>query len=153
MIGCGSSVEALLVGDVVAHRVALDDVAVVDEDRVAGFGADGLDDRGGAGEAQRVVGRVGEIVVGEDGDVEVGGLHEAQVRLAGLRHHGIGVEDDGGAGGGGAGEEGAAGNGRVEFHDDCSLRDARCAWPRRGKQYGAARGEWRYLCRAEVTLR
>jgi hypothetical protein len=109
-------VEALLVGDVIAHRIALDDVAIVDEDGIAGLGADLLDDCRGAGEAQGVVRRIGIIVVREDGDMDVGGFHDSEVRLARRRKNGERMEDDGGSRCGGAGEERAARN--VDVHDD-----------------------------------
>lgn len=40
--------HAALVGDVIAHRIALKKIAIVDEDRVRRLGADGVDDRSGA---------------------------------------------------------------------------------------------------------
>src|SRR5690606_6366470 len=67
-------VDAALISDVIAHRAALDGVAIVEQDGVAGFGADLLDDRGGAGKAECVVLIVGVIVVGDDVDVDVGGF-------------------------------------------------------------------------------
>ncbi len=98
--------HAALVGDVVAHRVALQEVAVVEQDRVRGLGADRVDMGGGAGEADGVDRLVGVVVVGEDVDVQVGGLHDPQMRLAGLGAGRERVEDDERRAGGG--EEGAA---------------------------------------------
>ena len=43
------------------------------------------DNRGGAGKAQRVVRLVAVIVVGKDMDVDIGGFHDAQMRLIGGR--------------------------------------------------------------------
>jgi hypothetical protein len=112
----GAVGEALLIGDVVAHRVALDDVAVVDEDGVAGFGADRVDDRGGAGEAERVVGGIGVVVVGEHSHMDVGGLHDSQVRLTGSSLNGKWMKDHRCAGSGRAGEESAPRNAIAEVH-------------------------------------
>lgn len=56
--------HAAFVGDIVAHGVALEEVAIVDEDGVGGFGADGVDEAGGFGEADLVAGAVAVIVVG-----------------------------------------------------------------------------------------
>ncbi|MCY1552492.1 hypothetical protein D9M68_888890 [compost metagenome] len=94
--------KALLIGDVVAHRVALDDVAIVEQHRIAGLGADAFDDRGGSSQAHGLVGGVGIIVIGEYGDVQVGGFHQAQMGLVGLgqrrkRMHGGHGADTGGA--------------------------------------------------------
>ena len=86
------SLHAALVGDVVAHRVALQVVAVVDEQGVGRLGADRLDDRGGAGEAEGVGRLVGVVVVGLDVAVQVGGREDAQVRLAGLGAGGEGMQ-------------------------------------------------------------
>mgnify|MGYP007031381861 CR=1 FL=1 len=108
--------QALLIGDVIAHRVALDDVAIVDQDRVAGFGADGVDDRRSARQAQRVVGRIGVVIVREHRDMQVGGFHQAQVRLAGGGLYGEGVQHHGGAQRRRAGEEGTAGNRVIVVH-------------------------------------
>ena len=98
--------HAALVGDVVAHRVALKEVAVVEQDRVGGLGADRVDMRRGAGKAHGVDRLVGVIVVGEDVDVQVGGFHDPQMRLARLGAGGKRVEHDEGRAGGG--QEGAA---------------------------------------------
>src|SRR5690606_26560929 len=97
-------------GDVVAHRVALEEVAVVDQHRVGRLGADRVDDRGGAGEAHRVVRLVAVIVVRVDVHVQVGRLHDAQMRLVGLGARGKGMQDHDRSGGGAAGQEGTAGN-------------------------------------------
>ena len=110
------AVEALFIGDVIAHRIALDDVAIVDQHRIAGFGADGVDDGGGAAEAHRVVRSVGVIIIGEHGDVQVGGFHDAQMGLIGLGAGGKGMHDGHGTNADGAGEERAAGYGGIEFH-------------------------------------
>ena len=78
-------VHAALVGDVVAHRVALQEVAVVEQDGVGRLGVYAADERRGARRAHRVVRLVGIVVVGKDVDVQVRRLDEAQMRLARLR--------------------------------------------------------------------
>jgi hypothetical protein len=79
--------HAPLVGHVVAHRVALQEVAVVEENRVGRFRANPLDQRSGARQAHRVHGPVAVIVVGKDVNMNVGRFHDAQMRLTGLRTH------------------------------------------------------------------
>ena len=77
--------HALLIGDVVAHRVALQQVAIVDQHRVGGFLAHRVDQRRRARQAHRVVRLVGIIVVGQHVHMDVGRLHDPQMRLVGLR--------------------------------------------------------------------
>ena len=112
------AVKALFVGDVIAHRVALDDVAIVDQHRIARFGADGIDDGGGAGEAHRIVGGVGIIIIGENGDVQVGRFHDAQMGLVGLGAGGKGMQGGHGTDADRAGEKCTAGYLGIEFHRD-----------------------------------
>lgn len=71
------------IGDVVAHRVALQEVAIVEEDGIGGLGADALDKAGGARQANGINGFVGVIVIGENMDMQVGGFHDAQMGLIG----------------------------------------------------------------------
>ena len=104
--------HAPLIGDVVAHRVALKKVAIVQQDRVRGLGADVGDMRGSPGQPHRVDGAVAVIVIGKDVHVEVGRLHNAQVCLAGgsagrerVQHHKRGSS-------GGRGQKGASAHGR-----------------------------------------
>lgn len=76
--------HAALIGDVVAHRVALQEISIVEQNRVGGLGADVLDQPRGAGEADRVDLLVGVIIIGVDVDVDVRRLHDAQMRLSTL---------------------------------------------------------------------
>ena len=108
--------HAMLIGHVVAHRVSLQEIAVIDEEGIAGLGADCVDNRGGAGKAQRVVRLVAVIVVGKDMDVDIGGFHDAQMRLIGGRARSKGVQQDEGRGGCGTAEKRAACD-RVERRD------------------------------------
>ncbi len=108
--------EAALIGDIVAERVALDHVAIVDEYGVAGFGADRLDERGGAGEAHGVVGGVGEIIIRIDRNVQIGGLDQPEVGLIRLRLHREGMHDDKRTGTGRTGKEGTPREAGIEIH-------------------------------------
>ena len=89
-------VHTALVSDIVAHGAALEHVAIVEQDGIAGFGADVFDDRGGSRHAEGVVLAVRIIVVGQQVDVNVGGFEDAQMGLIGLRHCCKGMHDDSG---------------------------------------------------------
>ena len=97
--------HAALIGDVIAHRVALQEIAVVDQQRVGGFGADAFDDRRGARQANRVTGAVGVVIIRMDMDMDIRCLHDPQMRLIGRGIGRIGVQRDQGGSGGGAGQE------------------------------------------------
>ena len=86
--------HALLIGDVVAHRIALQEVAIVDQHGVGRLLAHGVDQRRGARQPHRVVRLVGIIVVGQHVHVDVGGFHDAQMRLLGLRTRGERMQRD-----------------------------------------------------------
>ena len=86
---------------VVSQRVALDGVAVVEQQGVLRLGAGGADEGGGLGEADGVVRRVAEIVVVFVKTVEVGGFQQAEF-------------DDGAGGGAGGRGEGCEGGGGLE---------------------------------------
>ena len=100
--------HAALIGDVVAHGIALQEVAIVEQERVLGFRADRVDDGRGAREADRVGALVGVIVVGKDVDMDVRRLHQPQMRLVGRGTNRVGMQQHGGAGSGRASEEPAA---------------------------------------------
>ena len=102
--------HALLIGDVVAHRVALQQVAIVDQHRIGGLLADAGNQRGGARQAHRVVRLVGIVVVGQHVHVDVRRLHDPEMRLVGGRARRKRMQHDDGAHGGGSCQEGAAGN-------------------------------------------
>ncbi len=86
--------HAVLIGHVIAHRIALQQVTVVDQQGVGRFGADVIDDRRGARQTHRVVRLVGIVVVWENVDMDVGGFHEPQMRLIGGRARREGVEQN-----------------------------------------------------------
>ncbi len=86
--------HAPLIGDVVAHRVALQEVAVVEKEGVRRLGADLLDMGGGAGKADGVHRLVGVVIVGKDVDVDVRRFHDAQVGLIGRGAGGERMERD-----------------------------------------------------------
>ena len=93
------------VGDVIAHRVALQEVPVVEENRVGGLRPNGAHDGGGARKADGIDGLVGVIVVGKDVHVQIGRFHQAKVGLVGAGADREGMQcDQAGA----AGEEAAA---------------------------------------------
>ena len=71
--------QPLLMGDIVAQREALQDVAIVEEQAVFRLGLRRLDQTCGLGEADRVVGAVAKIVVSHDIDVEIGRLQHSQL--------------------------------------------------------------------------
>jgi hypothetical protein len=100
--------HAALIGDVIAHGIALQEVAIVNKHRILRLGADLVDDRGGAGQAHGIVGFVAIIVIGEDVDVKVGGLHDAQMGLVGIRPCGERMNHDQSACGGKSAEQRAA---------------------------------------------
>ena len=75
--------HAALIGDVIAHRVALQEIPVVEHQGVRRLCADRFDDAGGAGKANGVDLFVGVIVVRKDVHMQVSRLHQAQVRLIG----------------------------------------------------------------------
>ena len=89
-----AGLHAALVGDVVAHRVALQVVAVVDEQRVGRLGADRLDDRRRCGRGPPCRSACRRSSRRAARAVQVGGLDDAQVRLARLRTGREGVERD-----------------------------------------------------------
>jgi hypothetical protein len=108
-----AAVEAALIGDVVAHRVALDHVAIVEQQDVLGLGPGGGQHRGGAGQAHRVVALVAVVVIGEDGDMQVRRLQDPQLQLRRRGPQRGGGQADRGGGdarlqGGAAGEVGHA---------------------------------------------
>ena len=74
-----------LIGDVIAHGVALQKVAIVQQQRVRRFGADLGDMRRSPGKAYGVDRLVAIIIVRPDVHVQVGGFHDPQMRLSGLR--------------------------------------------------------------------
>lgn len=76
-----AGLQPLLVGDVVAKRGTLQEIAIVEEQAVLRVALSRLDQARGLGEADRVVVAVAEIVVGHDVDVEIGGLQHAQLQL------------------------------------------------------------------------
>jgi len=106
--------HALLIGHVIAHRIALQEVAIVDQHGVSGLGADAVDQARGARQSHRVVRLVGIIVVRHHIDVDVGRFHQPQMRLVAVGARGEGMERDEGGRGGDAAEERPAGN-RVEI--------------------------------------
>ena len=105
--------QPAFIGHEVAQRVALQEVAVVEDDGIARLGADLLDERGGAGQAHGVDRLVRVIIVGPDMDMQVRRLGDAKMGLVRLRARGEGMDDDQG-GSGGRGQEMAAG----ERHDE-----------------------------------
>ena len=106
--------HALLIGHVIAHRIALQEVAIVDEHRVAGLCPDAIDQTCGARQPHRVVRLVGIIVVGHHVDVDVGGLHQPEMRLIAIGAGGKGMQRDERGRGGDAAQERAAGQ-RIEI--------------------------------------
>ena len=74
-----AGLEPLLVGDEIAERGALQEVAIVEEKAVLRLCLRRLDQVRGLGEADRVVGRVAKIVIRHDVDVEVAGLQQPQL--------------------------------------------------------------------------
>jgi len=100
--------HAALIGDVVTHRISLQEIAIVDEDRVAGLGADLVDDRGGAGQSHAVVGLVAVIIIRKDMHMQVGGFHDAQMRLIGVGARGKRVDEGKGSRCRDAGKQGPA---------------------------------------------
>ena len=71
--------------------------------------------RGRAAEAHRVIGGVSIIVIGEDGDVDIRRLQQAQMDLVVSGAGGERMHEDQGTGAGGAGKESAAGKMRAEI--------------------------------------
>ena len=59
-----AGLHALAIGNEIAERRALDQVAVIEEQAVLGLGPRALHQRRGACQAHRVVGRVAIIVIG-----------------------------------------------------------------------------------------
>ncbi|MNK68144.1 hypothetical protein D3C87_874950 [compost metagenome] len=78
-----AGLHAALIGDIVAERITLQEVAIIHQHRVTSFGTDGVDDRGGAGQPHRVVRLVGVIIIGKDMNMDVSRFHDAQMRLVG----------------------------------------------------------------------
>ena len=70
------------VGHVVAKRVALEEIAVVEQDRVRALRPDRADVGCGSGQARSLDRTVGIVVVGRDMGVQIGGLENAQMHLA-----------------------------------------------------------------------
>jgi len=72
-----------LIGDVIAHGVALQKIAVVQQKRVGRLGADVSDMGGGAGQTDGIDRFVRVIIIGKDVHVQIGGFHQPQMRLPG----------------------------------------------------------------------
>ena len=77
-----AGVQTTFVGHVVAQRVALQEIAVVEHQRVRHLGPRRGDQGGGAGKARGVHRAVGEVVVGKKVGVQIGGGNQAQMHLA-----------------------------------------------------------------------
>ena len=86
--------HAALIGDVIAHRVALQKVTVVEKERIRRLSPDIGDMGGGAREADGVDGAVAVVIIGPDMHVEVGRFHDAEMRLSGGGPGGEGVQCD-----------------------------------------------------------
>ncbi len=84
--------HAAFIGDIVPHRVALQKVAIVDQNRVCRLVPDIADQCGCPGETGGVDRFVAVIVVRENMDMEVSGLHQAKVSRTFLGQNGIGVQ-------------------------------------------------------------
>ncbi len=106
-----AGLHAALIGDVVAERIALQEVAIIHQHRVSGLGADGTDDRGSARQTHRVVRLVGVIIIGKDVDVDISRFHDAQMRLIGRGAGGEGVQQHQRRRGRNAAEQRTAGDG------------------------------------------
>ena len=118
-----------LVCDEIAHRVALQEIAVVEQHGIRGLGADGADQGRGPRQAQGVGRRVRVIVVGPDMRVQVRRLHDAQMRLPRLGPRGIGVQCDKRQAGHPRCQESAAAEGKRMGHHGRPwvVEPARCA--------------------------
>ena len=104
-----------LIGDVVAHRVPLQEITVVEEDGVRRLGPDIGDMGRGARETHGVHRAVAVIVVGEDVDVKVRRFHDPKMRLVCL---GPGRERMQHREGRGSGKKSTAAHGKVlDRHD------------------------------------
>ena len=125
--------HASLIGYEIAHRIALQQVAIVDQHRVHRFLAHGVDERGCARQAHRVVGLVGIVVVGQQVHMDVRRLHDPQMRLVGFGPRGKGMKHDQRPGGSGSRQEDAAGDRRQSGHRFLLL----------GRWTGPARGDIR----------
>ena len=108
--------HALLIGHVVAHRIALQEVAIVDQHGIAGFRADGINQACGARQSHRVVRLVGVVIVRHHVDMDIGRFHQPQMRLIGRGARGKRMKRDECCRGGDAAEERAAGN-RMEIEE------------------------------------
>ena len=70
-----------LIGDVIAHRVALQEIPIVHQQRIGRLCADVIDQRCGAGKAQRIHRFVAIIIIRKHMHVQISGFHQAQVNL------------------------------------------------------------------------
>ena len=106
-------------GHVITERVALDQVAVVEQQGVAFLGAGLVDEGGGVLQAELAGGFVLVVVVPQRTGVQVGGFQDAQVEGLGgpgLCGVGLGGPGLGGLGGGGAEQHGPGQGNEFEFH-------------------------------------
>ena len=74
--------HAALVGDVVAHWVALKEITVIQKERIGRFGPDIGDVCCCTGKSHRITWPIGVVIVWPNVHVKVCRLHYAQVRLA-----------------------------------------------------------------------
>ena len=83
--------HSALIGDVIAHRIALQKVAIIDQQGVFRLGPDLRDMGRGAGQTDAVIGAVRVIIIGKDMHMQVGRFHNAQMGLTGLGAGGKGM--------------------------------------------------------------
>ncbi len=62
----------------VAHRVAMQEIAVVEQERIGGLGPPGADQRGGPGKACRDRGQVRQVVIRQDMHMHIRRRHDPQ---------------------------------------------------------------------------
>ncbi len=108
--------HAALIGNVIAHRVALKEVTVIDQDRVRRFCPNLFDDRGRARQPNRINRFVGVIIVGVHVNVQICCGKNAKVRLICRGHRRERVQRNKRTGRGGAGKK--LTTGKTDSHGD-----------------------------------
>ena len=79
--------DAALIGDIIAHRTALQEVAIVEQHTVPRLCPRIGNQPGDTGQPDRIRRTVGVVVIGLNVDVQIGRAEDAQMHLSGVHEH------------------------------------------------------------------
>ena len=97
--------HATLIGDVIAHRIALQKISIIDEQRICRLGTNLIDDRSGPRQPDSIARFVRIVIVWEHVNMDVSGFHDPQMRLIVGRRRRKGMQGDGSSAGGRSGKK------------------------------------------------